>query len=61
MYEKHYLQWVPQWSIVTTIRVVEHVELLISETNTPSRNEFLLALMKKIVILVLPSTFIDML
>ena len=41
--------------------VVEHVELPIGNTNTPSKKESPLAPIKKIVILVLPSTFIDML
>ena len=39
----------------------KHVELSISKTNTPLRKEFPLAPIKKIVTLVLPSTFVDML
>ena len=39
--------------------VVGHVELLIRKTNTPSRKEFLFAPIKKFVILVLPSNFVD--
>ena len=41
--------------------VVEHVELPIGKTNTPLRKEFPLAPIKRIVTLVVPSTFIDML
>ena len=44
-----------------TTWVVEHVELPIGKTNTPLRKEFPFAPIKKIVILVLPSTFVDML
>mgnify|MGYP006948246581 FL=1 len=44
-----------------TTWVVEHVELPIGKTNTPLRKEFPLAPIKKIVTLVLPSTFVDML
>ena len=44
-----------------TIWVVEHVELPIGKTNTPLRKEFPLAPVKKIVTLVLSSTFVDML
>ena len=47
--------------MVTTTRVVEHVELPTSKANTPTRKEFLLAPIKKIVTLVLPSSFVDML
>ena len=44
-----------------TTWVVEHVELPIGKTNTPPRKEFPLAPIKKIITLVLPSTFVDML
>ena len=37
--------------------VMEHVELQISKMNTPLKKEFPLALLKKIVTLVLSSTF----
>ena len=37
--------------------IVEHVEMPIDKTNTPLRNEFHLAPIKKIVTLVFPSTF----
>ena len=47
--------------VLTTTRVVGHVEWLIGKTNTPSTKEFLLAPIKKIVILAPPSTFVDML
>ena len=43
-----------------TTWVLEHVELPIGKTNTPLRKEFSLAPIKKIVTLVLPSTFVDM-
>ena len=44
-----------------TTWVVEHVELLIGKMNTPLRKEYPLAPIKKIVTLVLPSTFANML
>ena len=44
-----------------TTWVVENVELPIGKTNTPQMKEVPLAPMKKIVTLVLPSTFLDML
>ena len=44
-----------------TTYVVEHVELPRGKTNTPLRKEFLLVLIKKIVTLILPSTFANML
>ena len=52
---------VPQWSMVTTPRVMEHIEILIGKTNTPLMKEFLLALIKKITTLVLSSTIADIL
>ena len=44
-----------------TTWVMDHVKLSIGKTNTPPRKEFPLAPIKKIVTLVLPSTFVDML
>ena len=41
--------------------VGERVELPIGKTNTPPRKGFPLAPIKKIVILILPSTLLDML
>ena len=40
--------------------VVEHVELSIDKINTRLRKEFPFAPIKKIVTIVLPSTFVDM-
>ena len=59
--EAHYIQWVPQWSMPPRTQVVEHVEWPIGKTNTPPRKESPLAPIKKIVTLILPSTFINML
>mgnify|MGYP007007548124 FL=1 len=59
--EAHYVQWAPQWSMAARTQVVEHFEWPIGKTKTPSRKEFLLTQIKKIVVSVLPSTFIDML
>ena len=44
-----------------TKRVVEHVELPINKTDTTPKKEFLLVTIKKIVTLLLLSTFVDML